>query len=129
MDVAPPVVGGVQGGHGEANLRLGAVRALCRNAPPHQGRPCCHRTFMEHRLGRMHAHQAIAEWPIDLRDVLERLTTTRGGGIPRDVSHRRRRGGTPPPPWTPPLPPLPPLPMFEADSKHFCFGAFAPKRI
>ena len=33
MDVAPPVVGGFQGGHGKAYLQLGAVRALCRNAP------------------------------------------------------------------------------------------------
>ena len=33
MDVAPPVVGGVQGGHGDAILLLGAVPALCRNAP------------------------------------------------------------------------------------------------
>ena len=33
MDVAPPVVGDVQGGRGNANLMLVAVRALCRHAP------------------------------------------------------------------------------------------------
>ena len=30
---ASPVVGGFQGGNGKANLLLGAVRVLCRNAP------------------------------------------------------------------------------------------------
>ena len=30
---ASPVVGGVQGGHGNAHLQLGAVRALRTNAP------------------------------------------------------------------------------------------------
>ena len=31
---APPVVGGLQGGRRNANLLLGAVPVLCRNAPP-----------------------------------------------------------------------------------------------
>ena len=30
---ASPVVGGLQGGHGKANLLLGAVRTLCRSPP------------------------------------------------------------------------------------------------
>ena len=33
MDVAPQVVGGFQAGHRKANLLLGAVPALFRNAP------------------------------------------------------------------------------------------------
>ena len=31
------MVGGFRGGHGKANLLLGAVRALCRNAPSEKG--------------------------------------------------------------------------------------------
>ena len=46
------------------------------------------------------------------------------------IVHRRRRGGgNLPPPLGPPPPPPPPLPMVEADSQHFCFGAFGAKRI
>ena len=45
MDGAPLVAGGFQGGHRDANLLLGAVRALCRNAP--KKRTLCSLCFVE----------------------------------------------------------------------------------
>ena len=34
VDVAPPLAGGLPGGHGDANLLLGVARALCRTPAP-----------------------------------------------------------------------------------------------
>ena len=40
MDIVPPVVGGFQGGLGNADLLMGAARVLCRNARSNQGTAC-----------------------------------------------------------------------------------------
>ena len=48
---ASPVVGGVQGGHGEANLLLGAVPALCSSAPKENGDRTCAQGFERRTAG------------------------------------------------------------------------------
>ena len=51
MNVAAPVVGGLKGGHGKANLPLGAVCAVCPRCaemPPHTQPPVSTSPFLTH---------------------------------------------------------------------------------